>query len=105
MYGMSSGIWEFGLMSGLVISTAAGIFMAVSSFSKNFEQANQLAMPILTILFLVSGFFVPATKIPSFWACVSRYSCAVLCCAALRSVCLHSPVPCLPVRTPACLTS
>ena len=67
MYGMSCSLIEFGLMSGLVISTAAAIFMAVSSVAKTFEQANQLAMPILTILFLFSGFFVPATKIPAMW--------------------------------------
>jgi len=67
MYGMGMNVWVFSLMSGLVISTAAAIFMAVSSVSKTFEQSNQLAMPILSILFLFSGFFVPATKIPTFW--------------------------------------
>ena len=70
MYGLSCSMFEFSIMSGLVISTAAAVFMAVSSISKTFEQANQLAMPILTIFFLFSGFFVPATKIPAMWTWV-----------------------------------
>jgi len=60
--------------------TSAAIFMAVSAVSKNFEQSNQLVMPILTVLFLFSGFFVPANKIPAMWKWVPDvnfiyYSC------------------------------
>lgn len=67
MYGMGMGALEFAFQSGLMITTSAAVFMAVSSVALNFEQSNQLAMPILTILFLFSGFFVPANKIPVFW--------------------------------------
>ena len=55
MYGMGMGALEFAFQSGLMITTSAAVFMAVSSVALNFEQSNQLAMPILTILFLFSG--------------------------------------------------
>jgi ATP-binding cassette subfamily G (WHITE) protein 2 len=67
MYGLACGVLMFGVVSGLCILTSAAIFMAVSAVSKNFEQSNQLVMPILTVLFLFSGFFVPANKIPAMW--------------------------------------
>ena len=80
MYGLACGVLMFGVVSGLCILTSAAIFMAVSAVSKNFEQSNQLVMPILTVLFLFSGFFVPANKIPAMWKWVPDvnfiyYSC------------------------------
>ena len=96
MYGLACGVLMFGVVSGLCILTSAAIFMAISAISKNFEQSNQLVMPILTVLFLFSGFFVPANKIPAMWKWVPDVNFIYYSCE-------HSPPP-PPPPPPPCRT-
>eukprot|EP01052_Picozoa_sp_SAG31_P001566 SAG31_NODE_53_length_30139_cov_31.002197_8_plen_231_part_00 len=70
MFGLDlefSKLLMFALLSGLTIVTSGGLFMAVSSAAKNFEQSNMLVMPILTIFMLFCGFFISRDATPAFW--------------------------------------
>ena len=41
--------------------------MFVSSLAKNFEQSNQLLMPVLLPCMFFSGFFIPENLVPQGW--------------------------------------
>lgn len=57
-------------ISVITVMTASSILMWVSSLAKNFEQSNQLLMPILLPCMFFSGFFISEDMIPAMWAWV-----------------------------------
>ena len=57
-------------ISVVTVMSASSILMWVSSLAKNFEQSNQMMMPILLPCMFFSGFFISEDMIPSMWSWV-----------------------------------
>lgn len=70
LYGLQSDtehVLMYCFISIITVMTASSILMWVSSLAKNFEQSNQLLMPILLPCMFFSGFFISEDMIPSMW--------------------------------------
>jgi len=73
MYGLRNDfehLLTYCFVSVITVMTASSILMWVSSLAKNFEQSNQLMMPILLPCMFFSGFFIEESQIPAMWAWV-----------------------------------
>ena len=73
MYGIQSDaehLLLYVFISVITVMSASSILMWVSSLAKNFEQSNQLLMPILLPCMFFSGFFISEDMIPAMWAWV-----------------------------------
>jgi len=73
MYGLQNDLEHlliYVFISVITVMTASSILMWVSSLAKNFEQSNQLLMPILLPCMFFSGFFITEDMIPAMWAWV-----------------------------------
>ena len=65
MYGLQSDaehVLMYVFISVITVMTASSILMWVSSLAKNFEQSNQLLMPILLPCMFFSGFFITEVR-------------------------------------------
>merc|ERR1711871_471305 len=73
LYGLQNDfehLLTYGFVSVITVMTASSILMWVSSLAKNFEQSNQLLMPILLPCMFFSGFFIDSKMIPTMWSWV-----------------------------------
>jgi ATP-binding cassette subfamily G (WHITE) protein 2 len=73
MYGLQNDLEHVGMycfISVITVMSASSILMWVSSLAKNFEQSNQLLMPIILPCMFFSGFFISEDMIPAMWAWV-----------------------------------
>merc|ERR1711871_441299 len=73
MYGLATkaeNVLMFLFVSTMTILSASSIMMFVSALAKNFEQSNQLLMPVLLPCMFFSGFFIPEDMVPKGWSWV-----------------------------------
>ena len=70
MYGLTldwaTAFW-FCILTGLVIVTSGSVMIGVGGLSRGYDMSNQIAMPLLTIVELFSGWFLTKEMAPSMW--------------------------------------
>merc|ERR1711871_588520 len=73
LYGLQNDVEKvvmYCFVSVITVMSASSILMWVSSLAKNFEQSNQLLMPIILPCMFFSGFFISEDMIPAAWSWV-----------------------------------